>query len=72
MVGVGFELSSEMALSALGEIANVITDNTVTELVVKGYLCDISPPIMIVPVGSLITTAVGQQIPVTFGSHMGP
>ncbi|MEE8473177.1 MAG: chemotaxis protein CheX [Dehalococcoidia bacterium] len=71
LLGRRVDLESEMALSALGEIANVITGNAVTELAVNGYLCDISPPIMIVPVGSLITTVVGQQILVTFGSPMG-
>ncbi len=72
LLGRRVDLESEMALSALGELANVITGNAVTELAVKGYLCDISPPIMIVPAGSLITTVVGQQILVTFGSPMGP
>ncbi len=71
MVGRGFELSSEMALSALGEIANVITGNAATELASIGYHCNISPPFMIVPAGTLITSVVGRQILVTFGSPMG-
>ncbi len=72
MVGIEVDTFSELALSALGEIANMISGNAATELAEIGYSCEISPPIMIVPAGSLITTVVGQQILVTFGSPMGP
>jgi CheY-specific phosphatase CheX len=36
-----------MALSALGESANVITGNASKELAAKGYTCDIGPPVII-------------------------
>ena len=35
-----------MALSALGESANVITGNASKELAAKGYTCDIGPPVI--------------------------
>ena len=38
------EVSSEMGLSAIGEIANVITGNAATRGAEMGYLCNISPP----------------------------
>ncbi len=71
MIGDETPTSSELALSALGEIANMISGNAATELANAGYPCVISPPVMIEPVGSTITTLGGPQILVTFGSEVG-
>ena len=57
MVGEDDEqISNEMGLSAIGEIANIITGNAATKLASLGYVCDISPPVVIEPVGSKFTT----------------
>ncbi len=71
MVGEDFEARDPMALSALGEIANVITGNAATQLASSGYTCDISPPVILEPVGATLTAGVPKQIQVTFESEMG-
>lgn len=71
MVGEDFEARDPMALSALGEIANVITGNAATQLAASGYKCDISPPVILEPVGATLTAGVPKQIQVTFESEMG-
>ena len=61
MLGEGVEAPNGLALSALGEIANMITGNAATEL--AG---------MLEPMGSRISTLGGPQILVTFTSALGP
>ena len=72
MLGPGVEKSDELALSALGELANMITGNAATALAANGYPCSISPPVVIEPVGSRISTLGRPQILVTFKSDVGP
>ena len=64
-------VSDELGLSALGEIANMITGNAATKLAQEGYPCDISPPVIIEPMGSKFTTLSGPQILVQFNSDLG-
>jgi len=61
----------EIALSALGEIANMITGNAATQLAALGYMCDISPPVIIESVGNAMTTLRGTQIMAKFASDLG-
>jgi len=71
MIGEDMDARDPMALSALGEIANVITGNAATELAANGFTCDISPPVIIEPRGSTLTSTVPKQILVTFKSELG-
>ena len=71
LVGEEVDPRDQMALSALGEIANVITGNAATQLAASGYGCDISPPVILEPVGATLTAGVPKQIQVTFESEMG-
>ena len=71
MIGEDMDAHDPMALSALGEIANVITGNAATELAANGYPCDISPPMILEPSGSTLTSTVPRQILVTFKSELG-
>ena len=71
MIGENMDARDPMALSALGEIANVITGNAATELAANGFTCDISPPVIIEPRGSTLTSTVPRQILVTFKSELG-
>ena len=71
MIGEDMNPRDPMALSALGEIANVITGNAATELAANGFPCDISPPVIIEPRGSTLTSTVPKQILVTFKSELG-
>ena len=61
----------EVGLSALGEIANMITGNAATRLAQAGYPCNISPPVIVEPHGSTFTTLGDTQILVTFNSSLG-
>ena len=65
------QISNEMGLSAIGEIANMITGNAATKLAELGYRCDISPPVVIEPVGSRFTTVGESQMLVNFASPLG-
>ena len=71
MIDEDMDAREPMAVSALGEIANVITGNAATELAANGYTCDISPPVIIEPRGSTLTSTVPEQIIVTFKSDIG-
>lgn len=71
MIGETIEELDGMALSALGEIANMITGNAATQLSGLGYVCDISPPVIIEPAGSRFTTTGKTAILVTFTSDLG-
>ena len=64
-------VSDELGLSAIGEMANMITGNAATRLSSIGYPCNISPPVVIEPSGSRFTTLGGPQIRVTFTSPLG-
>ena len=61
---------SQMGLSALGELANMITGNAATLLAQNGYTCDISPPVFIEPAGSRFTITAADQILVTFNRDL--
>ena len=71
MIGEDMDAHDPMALAALGEIANVITGNAATELAANGYPCDISPPMILEPSGSTLTSTIPRQILVTFKSELG-
>lgn len=71
MMGEPVTELDDIGLSALGEIANMITGNAATQLAAAGYTCDISPPVIIEPAGSKFYTPGGKQILVTFGSKLG-
>ncbi len=72
MMGEPVEELGDIGLSALGEIANMITGNAATQLANVGYACDISPPVIIEPAGSRFTTVGGPQLLVSFTSDLGP
>ena len=63
-------VNDKLALSAIGEIGNMITGNAAALLAELGYTCNISPPVIINPAGSRFTTVV-PQILVKFTSSVG-
>ncbi|MDA0768620.1 MAG: chemotaxis protein CheX [Chloroflexi bacterium] len=71
MIGETVTELDDMSMSALGELANMITGNAATQLSSKGYECDISPPLIIEPSGSRISTLQGVQILTSFKSQYG-
>ena len=56
----------QMALSALGELANMITGNAAIGLAGAGFSTDLTPPTLIQPKGSKFTTLGCPQIVVPF------
>ena len=71
MIGEEVEdFRNDMALSALGEIANMITGNAATHLAQAGYPCQISPPVIVEPRGSRFTIMGSTQILVSFTSPL--
>lgn len=72
MIGREVKDLDEMALSAIGEIANMITGNAATLLSSLGMVCNISPPVIIEPMGSRFTTRGMPQILAKFASDLGP
>ena len=71
MIGEELEdLRTDLALSALGEIANMITGNAATLLAQAGFPCQISPPVIVEPRGSRFTIMGSTQILVSFVSPL--
>ena len=71
MVGTDDEIDSELALSALGELANMVTGNAATELSGIGFTCMIAPPVLIQSTGTEISTLGRPQLLVVFASDAG-
>ena len=61
----------EIALSALGELANVISGNAATELSSYDYRCDLTPPVIIKPTNATVFTPESPQILASFSSEFG-
>ena len=73
MIGEDVECyRDKLGLSAIGEIANMITGNAATQLSQAGFPCDISPPVIVASPGLKFTTFGGSQILVTLSSSLGP
>ncbi len=60
----------EISMSALGEMANMITGNATIHLANAGYDCDISTPVLL-PKGAAFQTP-NPQIRALFTSELGP
>ncbi len=71
MLGETVTELDDMSMSALGELANMITGNAATQLSAKGYDCDISSPSIIQPLDRRIPTLSGMQILTSFKSEYG-
>ena len=71
MAGTDFELDSEMALFALGELANTITGNAATKLSGNGFACNIASPVLIQSSGTEISTLGRPQLLVVFNCEAG-
>ncbi len=69
MCGGTFEELDEVGLSAIGELANIITGNATVELAAAQYVCDISPPVLLPRGARVIVT--NPQIRASFESAMG-
>lgn len=71
MMGEPLEEVDEICRSILGELANMITGNAVTELESDGYSCNLAPPLIIEPSGSKMNSSMGDHIVARFNSVAG-
>ena len=69
MCGSPFEELDEVGMSAIGELANIITGNATVELAAANYVCDISPPVLLSRGARVSVT--NPQIRASFESAMG-
>ncbi len=69
MCGTTFEELDEVGLSAIGELANIITGNATIELAAAQYVCDISPPVLL-PMGAQVSVS-NPQLRASFESAIG-
>ena len=71
MLGENITKLDEIALSEIGELANMITGNAATELSSYDYRCDITPPVIIKPTNATVFTPESPQILADFSSEFG-
>lgn len=71
MLGENISKLDEIALSAIGELANMITGNAATELSSYDYRCDLTPPVIIKPTNTTVFTPESPQILASFSSELG-
>jgi len=72
MVSDRFKNPDELANSAVGEVANMISGNALTLLAKGGYTCTISPPEILNPQGAKIESGGKPLLFVAFRSSIGP
>lgn len=71
MSGMPVEEVNDMAKSAVGELANIITGNAATNLSNVGYQCDITPPSIAVGDNLEISTDYGDFLVIPLHSELG-
>ena len=71
MLGRSVEILDEVSLSAIGELADMISGSAADELAMAGYLSVINPPLMYQTAGLGFTPHKVKQIQVDFGSSLG-
>jgi chemotaxis protein CheX len=70
MIGMPQENVDEMVVSAIGELANMISANAIMRLAQCGYDCDLTPPSVILGSNVEIATLKPALLSVvTFGAH---
>lgn len=71
MMGESLEEHNEISMSALGEIANMITGNAAANLYDHGFTCEITPPEMCEYGSKVPDRYPGLQILASFTSELG-
>lgn len=72
MMGQEWSVLDELAQSALGELGSMIVGLANTELSDRGYETNISPPMLILNEGALISTLDLQRLVVAIETPYGP
>ncbi|MFW6035068.1 MAG: chemotaxis protein CheX [Halothermotrichaceae bacterium] len=71
MAGMEMNELNELVGSAVGELANIISGNAVTNLSKNNYQCDIVPPEVILGTGKNLLITVDNIISVSMNSDLG-
>ncbi len=71
LIGANTPINDPMTVSAIGEIANMITGNAVARLAAEGFLCEISPPVIMEPRGVPVAITIPRQVLVVLDSDLG-
>ena len=71
MLGSPVTELDDMALSGIAELGNVITGHATTLLSAAGLVCDISPPILLMGAGSLLSTMSIQRLVIPLTTDIG-
>mgnify|MGYP006292926627 FL=1 len=71
MSGMGIEEFNDLASSAVGELANIITGNSITNLNNQGFQCNITPPSITVGDNLQISTGPGQFLSIPLHTEIG-
>ncbi|MBI2876295.1 MAG: chemotaxis protein CheX [Candidatus Tectomicrobia bacterium] len=72
MMGQEWSVLDELAQSALGELGSMVAGLAKTELLDRGYETSISPPLLILHEGALVSTLDMQRLVVTMETPNGP
>lgn len=71
MAGMEMNEIDVFVSSALGEIANIISGNAITNLSSHDYICDITPPQIIVGEHKSVSTSNQQALLIPMGTSIG-
>ncbi|GAB6098986.1 chemotaxis protein CheX [Halanaerocella petrolearia] len=71
MSGMEINEFNDMSRSAIGELANIITGNSATNLSNIGYQCDITPPSITIGDNMEISTDTGDFIMIPLHTKIG-
>ena len=71
MSGMEIEEFGDLASSAIGELANIITGNSITNLNEQGFQCNITPPSITVGDNLQISTGPGKFLSIPLHTEIG-
>ena len=71
MSGMEIEEFNDLASSAIGELANIITGNSITNLNEQGFECNITPPSITVGDNLQISTGPGKFLSIPLHTEIG-
>lgn len=71
MSGMEIEEFNDLASSAIGELANIITGNSITNLNDQGFQCDITPPSITIGDNLEISTGPGKFLSIPLHTEIG-
>ena len=71
LIGPEADPFSQMALSSIGEFANIVTNNAIAALSKKGLICKPATPIVVSPRGGSLVLDIAPHVVGRFASPIG-